>query len=182
MFDLEFLGYGSGIAPELGNNSAMLRDKNGDIILFDCGGTTFTTVHALPSWKQHAGITILITHTHGDHISGLASLIMSSWFERHIKPRIVCANNKEWKLIQTILNAQGVPMHAYSMETADRRGRWNEFADPLLTLVYTPTVHVEEIPSYSIELYRPEGMILYTGDTKSLNHVIDLMKSSAKVL
>ena len=57
--------------------TSALIAHNGDHILFDCGEGTQVSLRALNlSWKKIS--TILISHTHADHITGLPGLLMLS--------------------------------------------------------------------------------------------------------
>ena len=68
---IEFLGVGSGLSPELGNNNALLTSENSNkTLLIDCG---FSTPPVLTQRERGLqSITdILITHLHSDHVGGL---------------------------------------------------------------------------------------------------------------
>lgn len=76
MLDVCLLGTG-GMMPLPGRwlTSLMLR-YNGSSILIDCGEGTQVAIRQY-GWSFHSIDTILITHFHGDHISGLPGLLLS---------------------------------------------------------------------------------------------------------
>lgn len=76
MLDVCLLGTG-GMMPLPGRwlTSLLLR-YNGSSILIDCGEGTQVAIRQ-HGWSFHSIDTILITHFHGDHISGLPGLLLS---------------------------------------------------------------------------------------------------------
>ena len=70
---LQFFGRGSAFADQ--HNAAFFREQ-GDLILLDCPGTAFQKVKRF-DWSNVFNVYVLITHTHGDHIGGLGTLIAS---------------------------------------------------------------------------------------------------------
>jgi phosphoribosyl 1,2-cyclic phosphodiesterase len=69
-FSLTFLGVGSGLSPELGNNNILLesedRSRN---LLVDCGPVTAHDLKLANKLDRIQGV--FITHVHDDHIGGL---------------------------------------------------------------------------------------------------------------
>ena len=77
---IEFLGVGSGLSPELGNNNALLSSDDSDRqLLIDCG---FSTPPVLT--QRENGIfnisDIMITHVHSDHVGGLELMGFTSFY------------------------------------------------------------------------------------------------------
>ena len=70
---LQFFGRGSAFADQ--HNAAFFREQ-GDLILLDCPGTAFQKVKHF-NWSTVSSVYVLVTHTHGDHIGGLGTLIAS---------------------------------------------------------------------------------------------------------
>ncbi|MBR4010497.1 MAG: MBL fold metallo-hydrolase, partial [Clostridiales bacterium] len=68
---LTFFGRGSAFTKE--HNSAYFTDGN-DLILLDCPMSTFSKLRAR-GLSRYESIYVLITHTHGDHVGGVAMLI-----------------------------------------------------------------------------------------------------------
>ncbi len=71
------LGTGGSIPLPNRHLSAVLLRRDGELFLFDCGEGTQVALRSLSlKWKKiHV---ILITHTHADHITGLAGMLMLS--------------------------------------------------------------------------------------------------------
>jgi len=70
---IQVLGVGGAFSPEIGNSSFFIVDKNGKGILLDCGYTVYPKLKKL-ELIDHID-TVLITHTHGDHIGSLDTLL-----------------------------------------------------------------------------------------------------------
>ncbi|MBU6429188.1 MAG: MBL fold metallo-hydrolase [Cyanobacteria bacterium REEB65] len=68
-FTLTFVGCGSGIYSELGNNNVLLESaQTGNNLLIDCG---FATAPQLEREGRLQGIrNALVTHVHSDHVGG----------------------------------------------------------------------------------------------------------------
>ena len=69
---LTFFGRGSAFTDE--QNSAFFED-NGNLVLIDCPMSSFEKLNDM-DLAAYSHIYVLVTHTHGDHIS--ASLIAKS--------------------------------------------------------------------------------------------------------
>lgn len=68
---IEFLGVGSGLSPELGNNNALVTSENSKkTLLIDCGFSTPPVLTQRERGLQSIS-DILITHLHSDHVGGL---------------------------------------------------------------------------------------------------------------
>lgn len=76
VMDLALLGTGGMLPlPNRWLASALLR-WDGRLILFDCGEGTQITLRAL-GWGVKGVDVVLISHVHGDHIGGIAGLLLS---------------------------------------------------------------------------------------------------------
>ena len=160
---LKFFGRAS--AFETPQNSAFFIDDT-NLVLLDCPMSTF---HILKdsfddiSDKKIQRITVLVTHTHGDHICGIPMLIHYCFFILHI-PVVVAAPSREVKedLYFYLNRMEGCNPSGYSLITADTL---TSFVKDVI-----PTTHTQELEGrcfgYHINI---EGNdIIYTGDTNTL--------------
>ncbi|MDZ7689336.1 MAG: ribonuclease Z [Halobacteriales archaeon] len=89
MFRVTFLGTGGSI-PQAGRSpSAITVEREGDLLLFDCGEGTQRQM-----MKYRTGFTVdsvFVTHKHGDHLLGLPGLTQTWTFQGREEPvRIYC--------------------------------------------------------------------------------------------
>lgn len=177
--DFKFTGCGSGFHPELGSNSAYFLEKDSGMVLIDCGEGTFAKLSTNNDYLHAASMKVFITHTHGDHVGSLGTLVMHSWYALHRKTTIITADKRHDMLIRELLGINGVPRQAYTTIITGH-SRYDEFMDPLRTAQYIPTSHVSEIPSYAIEFNRPEHMTYWTGDSNDYMALGGLMSTHKK--
>ena len=71
-----FLGTGAMVPTKQRNVSSVLLEYEGEFILFDCGEGTQRQMN-LAGYNRTKVSRVLITHWHGDHVSGLIGLIQT---------------------------------------------------------------------------------------------------------
>ncbi len=74
---IEWIGTGSGLNPELGNTSFMVKGAD-KTLLVDCGSTV--PLELMKSGKIGGVTDVLVTHAHSDHIGGLEGLGFMNYF------------------------------------------------------------------------------------------------------
>ena len=163
---LKFFGRGSAFADE--QNSAFFTD-NSDLILIDCPMSTFHKIKMIGADKfvlPHTlkRIYILVTHTHGDHVSGIPMLIHYCFFVSHV-PVTVVAPSREVRanLLYLIKRLEGCDSRGYRLICADSlKKNWFTAA--------VPTEHVPQLEGrcFGYRLNVRGTDIIYTGDTRTL--------------
>ena len=85
MLKLTFLGTGGTLPTANRNPSAIIINRKGELILFDCGeGTQQQMMRAKTGMKNLT--SIFITHYHADHILGIPGLIQTMSFQGREEP------------------------------------------------------------------------------------------------
>jgi ribonuclease Z len=86
--EIFFLGTSGGMPTVERSGPAIAIRKNNKIILFDCGEGTQVQMQKIPLSisKIH---TIIISHLHGDHISGLPGVLMTLGLFNREKPLLI---------------------------------------------------------------------------------------------
>lgn len=162
---LDFLGRSSAFFPE--HNSAFFIDQN-NMILIDCSMSSLQklirlTQNGLLDLSGIESIYILVTHTHGDHISGIPMLIHYSYFVWK-KRVIVGAPSDEVSddLRFLIERLDGCSSDTYTLVNSNTLTKWVKNV--------IPTQHAPSLEGrcFGYNLKINEKNIVYTGDTSTL--------------
>lgn len=146
---LNFLGKDAGFGEK--NNSAYVEIEN-KLLLIDCGFTVFNQVKNKFDFKKYDEINIIITHLHNDHAGSLGQLILYLWFRCNIKAIILSKCEK----IKEYLQISGVPDEAYILKNKAQN------------IQFIKTIHTKELDAYGLKLNIRNKVIIYTGDTNTL--------------
>lgn len=159
---LRFFGRGSAFTAE--NNSAFFVHGN-ELVLIDFPMSSFRklteTGANVISGITDPMITVIVTHTHGDHISGIGTLIH---YARYVlnKPVTVIAPSEEVRgdLCFLIGRLEGCAPEAYTLVTAEEANRpW------LLHVIPTRHAPALEGRCFGYRLCIDGRNVVYTGDT-----------------
>ena len=168
---LKFLGRGSAFADE--HNSAFFY-HNDDLILIDCPESEFRKVKKI-ELKAVKNIYILITHTHGDHSSGVGTMIQYAWYILHKPVTIVAPSDTVRKDLLTLLvQIEGCEPGRFHIAAADElHCEW------LVSAV--PTTHTKTLEGrcFGYHLNIQGNDIVYTGDTATLAPFLPLLHHGA---
>lgn len=180
MTKVSFVGCGSAFNDELGNNVARIHTKDDShLLLIDCGESTFTTLKQLNYFNNIKKVSIVITHTHADHIGSLGTLLAYTYYILKIKTTVYFPQPHE---IYNHLDMVGVNRDIYEVVghgsniTLDIE---KEDGVPVITFKPNLTPHVEELEfSYGYYVTVYDDMFYYSGDTNqfSLNVLAKLEK------
>ena len=90
MLRVTFLGTGGSLPTAHRNPSAILVNRKGELILFDCGeGTQQQMMRAKTGMMKLS--SIFITHLHADHILGIPGLVQTMSFQGRTDPLFIYA-------------------------------------------------------------------------------------------
>lgn len=175
-FSMTFLGVGSGVTPELGNNNVLVAgDDPRAALLIDCGYTTPTKLLELGRLTDVRHM--VLTHVHADHAGGIEPMAILC---RYAYPHRLTLHVPEalWDELwngtlrgglQKTQTAAGEPAEASLSEYLDVQRLSGD--SPTLQLPGLPTVtfrrteHVAGKPAFSLFL---GDRLYYSGDTKLL--------------
>lgn len=157
---LKFLGRGSAFSDE--NNSAFFI-KGDKMILIDCAMTAFNKVRKM-DLQNISGIDIIVTHTHSDHVNGIALLIDYCRFVSKIPITVIAPSEQvrtDLKYLISVLDGCGDDW--YSLITAD------EYNFGIIKAVI-PTKHADQLDGkcfgYNLDI---DGVnVVYTGDSRTI--------------
>ena len=157
---LTFLGRGSAFADE--HNSAFFVD-NGNLILIDCPMSTFEKLNDM-NLTLFDQIYLLVTHTHGDHVSGIGMLVDLLQFSVKTPITIVAPSKEvEGDLFYLLSRIEGCNDSWYELtNTEDLDKEW--------LVCSIQTTHTEELSGkcFGYCLTVDGQRVVYTGDTNTL--------------
>ena len=157
---LTFLGRGSAFTDE--QNSSFFVE-NGDLVLIDCPMSSFEKLNDM-NMTLFNHVYVLVTHTHGDHISGIGMLIDLLQFSVKT-PITVVAPSKEVEndLRYLLSNLEGCADSWYTLTNADELEKeW--------FVCSIPTTHTEQLQGkcFGYCLTVEGKRVVYTGDTNTI--------------
>ena len=160
---LKFFGRGSAFSAE--QNSAFFVHGD-ELVLIDCPMSSFDKIRRYGAdtlaGSPGSGVSVLVTHTHGDHVGGIPTLIQYMFY-MHGRPITVIAPSAEVADDLGILigRIEGCDSSAYRIITADMAER-----DWLRDVI--PTVHTPQLAGrcFGYRLTVDGENVVYTGDTR----------------
>ena len=157
---LSFLGRGSAFTDEH-NCAYFTADK--ELILLDCPMGALSKIKRM-DLDSYSHVYVLVTHTHGDHISGIGMLIDYFYFLVHTPVTIVAPGEAVYQDLSYFLkNIEGCGDSWYELITADTLSKpW--FGGAI------PTTQSEELAGkcFGYRLLIEGNTVVYTGDTSTL--------------
>lgn len=168
---LTFLGRGSAFTNA--HNCAYFIN-NQDLILLDCPASAFQNIKKL-NLEQFQNIYILVTHTHGDHISGVGTMLQYAYFVLQ-KPLTIVAPSKEVveDLYLLLYQIEGCEENWFHLIIADKlRKSW--------LLCSIPTQHAITLKNkcFGYALSINKHRIIYTGDSATLLPYLSYLQHNA---
>ena len=157
---LTFFGRGSAFTDE--QNSAFFED-NGNLVLIDCPMSSFEKLNDM-DLAAYSHIYVLVTHTHGDHISGIGMLIDLVQFSVKTPVTIIAPSKEvEDDLRYFLSRLEGCADSWYELTNAgDFKADW--------FVCSIPTTHTEQLTGkcFGYCLTVEGKRVVYTGDTNTI--------------
>lgn len=167
--DLKFIGRGSAFNTKEGNNSAFYKNEKGQMLLIDCGETTFAAIKQKNMLQDVNEIFVAITHTHADHFGSFASLALFVFFALKKKVNLILTHSeKQNLLLQTLMFGMGVAPNQVNLISCEEfTNRMPEFCN----FAFLETSHVEEFDSFGLVFETKDGIVYYSADTNSTKYL-----------
>lgn len=166
---LKFFGRDSAFGHS--NNSAFFIDGK-DLVLIDCPMSSFQKVKFF-DFKKFDNIYVLVTHTHGDHISGIGTFVYFLYFLKNKKLTVVAPNRKVYYTLNILLkDIEGCDDNKFNIITGDSLDKkW--FVKSILTK------HVDSLDCFGYLLNIKDTPVIYTGDTATLEPFKDIITDNS---
>ncbi|MBR2707874.1 MAG: ribonuclease Z [Bacilli bacterium] len=170
---LKFLGRGSAFNINEGNTSAYFY-SNGELFLIDCGESVFERIIKNYLLDNIKAINILITHTHGDHVGSLGSLILYCFYNLDIKINIILpSKHKYLNDLKDLLRIFGCKSKMYKFIYENEL---TEKYDAFNSIKFMETKHSRGMVCYGILFDTKSGVVYYSGDTKEITNIKKIIK------
>ena len=167
--ELIFLGRGSAFNSKEGNTAAYFIE-NDELFLIDCGSSIFESIDSEKLLEKVKRVNIMITHTHGDHVGSLSTLIERCFYRlgEKIPVNIILPNDKSYyKRIKMFLSILGVRKSMYKcLCDYEYDNKYNTFQN----IRYIKTTHLryKNFPSFGLLFNTNNGLVYYSGDTNDV--------------
>lgn len=159
---LKFFGIGSAFNYRYKNTSAYF-EVDFNLYIIDFGSTVFSSVLENINLGIYDEVSVIITHTHTDHIGSLGTFISYMKYKYNKKINLIYPNYK----IIDLLKLMGISQDAYNfyMKTPEKL-REDLFIEPI------PVDHSDKLESYAYLIKLNIGTFYYSGDSKNLPEFI----------
>lgn len=170
---LNFIGSGSALNTELGNNNAFMK-KEQSLMLIDCGSTTFSRMQNTGLLDGVNNLYVLVTHRHPDHISSLGDLIFYAHF---ILKTTVYIFTPDAENVTSLLKYMGVEEELYVMNKLSGPFRIDDDALKL-EIDYLEVPHVDHMKCFGYIINDMDTKLYYSGDSMDVpKAVLDSFQS-----
>ena len=168
---LRFLGRGSAFTA---HHNCALFEINGGAVLLDCPMSAFQRLMQLAPGKPWNALTVLVTHTHGDHAGGIGMLIHFAKHVLHIPVTVIAPSAEVADDLRVLLERlDGCSPDVYTLQTADTAPDWLKAA--------VPVRHSEALAGrcFGYVLHIQGCDVVYTGDTAELAPFLPYLHAGA---
>jgi ribonuclease Z len=100
MLNVTFLGTAGSLPTPERNPSAILINREGEMLLFDCGEGTQRQMMRARTGMMRLNY-IFLTHLHADHILGIPGLLETMAFQGRKKPLVIAGPTHTLRLVET---------------------------------------------------------------------------------
>lgn len=175
---LKFIGTGDLFNIDLANTSAYTKDKNGNLLLIDCGVTVFSRLCELELLNDVNNLYVVITHMHPDHVGALASLVFYAYFKFNLTTNIILTTDDSAEgqehYLSTYLELQGVSEDMYEFVYSDMT---EGIIQGLNAIELIPIMHCETLNSYAVELKFDDRCVYFVGDNNDKDYLKSICQS-----
>jgi ribonuclease Z len=178
MAKIVFLGTGGWISSIERNESALLIETQGSNYLLDAGEATFKQIQkAKINFRKIKAI--FVTHSHGDHVLGIPSVVLYRTFLTRHEIKIIYPNKIEkdirnlMRYIPTELTKNVRLCSFYAKEKES-----NAYEDKNVKISCIKSKHTSFSVAYKIVLKKERKTIVYSGDTSPTENLVKFGKNS----
>jgi ribonuclease Z len=179
MLRMTLLGVGTAVPDQDRENTHMVWESPAGLLLIDAGGSTYQRLlrASLDPLRLRG---VFLTHSHADHINGLAVLLFQLALMEYQGPLPVYANRPTLDLMRRVIAA-------FELESLELPVEWIEVAggqevpvgDPAYRLRVADTVHSRPCLALRFEDATNGRTLVYSADTEPCETVQELAQGAA---
>lgn len=169
---LRMIGRGSAFNIELGNNNAYIQHDN-NVLLIDCGSTTFNRLLTSGFLDRVDNLSVLITHFHPDHVGSLGDLVFYMYYIKKQKISIMFPHADK---VITYLEAVGINQDLYNVYQLDNKLTFKFDDTYLIEITPQETQHVNNLKCYGYFFKDENKHFYYSGDSNMIpDNVLNML-------
>ena len=182
MLRMTLLGVGTAVPDQDRENTHMVWESPEGLLLIDAGGSTYQRLlrASLDPLRLRG---VFLTHSHADHINGLAVLLFQLALMDYQGPLPVYANHPTLELMRRVIAA-------FELESLELPVDWIEVAagqevpidDPAYRLRTAATVHSRPCLGLRFEDRASGRALVYSADTEPCEAVQELAQGAAVLI
>jgi ribonuclease Z len=172
---LIILGAGTALPDRDRDNTSLLWESPGGLLMIDCGGRAYQQV-------LRAGIDpqrlcgILLTHNHPDHISGVPALLFHLWLGNYAGHLDIYGNTSTLSMAHALCDAMELPQNGHMPPT-----NWHTLEEvpdllvienDLYSLYTTPVRHSRPTLGVKIVDRQRDQRLVYSADTRPCDELL----------
>jgi len=176
---ISFLGSSSALSTEERDNTAMVVEINGEILLIDCNGSPVKKISQL-GYDFTKIDNILITHDHPDHIYGLPSILHEMLLKGRRRTLNIYSPSPALKLIRPFLKSLfDVEEDMFDYKLVDIKLEENILVldTPKYSIYATKVEHGDGTIGYKI-IEKGGKSFVYSADTKPCNNLLKFARNT----
>jgi ribonuclease Z len=182
MLRMTLLGVGTGVPDQDRENTHMVWESPSGLLLIDAGGSTYQRL-------LRAGLDplalrgVFLTHSHADHINGLAVLLFQLALRRYQPTLPIYGNKPTLDLVRRVVAAFELESHQAAVEWIEVAGGQEiPVGDPAYRLTAADTEHSRPCLALRFEDAVTGRALVYSADTQPCQPVQDLAQSAALLI
>src|SRR5262245_16216177 len=182
MLRMTLLGVGTAVPDQDRENTHMVWESPGGLLLIDAGGSTYQRLLRanLDPLRLHG---VFLTHSHADHINGLPALLFQLALMGYQGPLPIYGNAPTLDLMRRVVEAFGLESHQVAVHwIAVAGGQEVPVGDAAYRLRVADTVHPRPCLALRFEDCASGRALVYSADTEPCAALQELAQGAAVLI
>lgn len=172
---VRFIGSGDAFGSGGRFQACIALEAEGSTTLLDCGATSLTAMRQ-QGFDPNSVDTVLVTHLHGDHFSGLPFLILAGQFSRRTTPLLVAGPvgiaARLVTAMETLYPGSSTIERRFHTRVVELVERERTAVDGLQVTAF-PVMHASGAPAHAYRVEVAGRVLAYSGDTEWCESLVE---------